>query len=153
MLYFGNFCFNSALLWISCFLSTQKPGFLLLVMVRLRVLYSTCLQYPENCLFFIMLKKHNRSLVLHSKECDQSSSRWTYAPFSSQLSPLLLTCHLPELRVDTGNSNAAAGLVGPAADDQLGDYISWALFHVLVYILNILSDLKRWQRTVTKRNI
>lgn len=123
------------------------------MMVHLRVPHSTCLWYPENCLFLTTLEKHNRPLVLHSKECDQSSSLWIYAPFSSQLSLLLLTCHLLELRVDKGNSNASAGLIRPAADGHLGDYISCALLHVLVDILNIFSYLKRWQRNIIKRNI
>lgn len=47
--------------------------------------------------------------------------------------------HLLEFGVETRNSNVPAGLVKPAADDQTGDYVPWALFHVLVNILNILS--------------
>lgn len=123
-------------------------------MVHLRVLHFTCMWYPENCLVLTTLKKYNRPLVLHSKESDQSSSLWIYASFSSQFSPpLLLTCHLLELRVDKGNSNASAGLVRPASDGHLGDYISCALLHVLVDLLNTFSYLKRWQRNITKRNI
>lgn len=151
-LYFRTLCFDSALLCIVVFFlyitrifvvsdgSSKTPSFHLPVVPRKLPVLTT-------------LEKHNRPLVLHSKECDQSSSLWIYSPFSSQLSPLLLTYHLLELRVDKGNSNASAGLVRPADDGHLGDYISYVLLHVLVDILNTFSHLKRRQRNITKRII
>ena len=61
LLQFGFTC----LVYYSFYMQSE---FLLLVMVHLRVLHSTCLQYPKNCLFVIMLEKHNRPLLLQSKE-------------------------------------------------------------------------------------
>lgn len=91
----------------------MESAFWLFVRVHLRVLHSTPeLHSPQNCLFGIMVEKHNRPVALHSKECDRCASFWTYAPFSSQLSPLLSTCHLLEFRVETGNSNVSVGLLG-----------------------------------------
>lgn len=52
--------------------------------------------------------------------------------------------------MDKGNSNASAGLVRPADDGHLGDYISYVLLHVLVDILNTFSYLKRRQRKLQR---